>query len=211
MPAEVAGQVELPMSSVTETALLEPGVQRSAMGSGIETTPPAPTEPTTCACACVPAAKTSALPAAVSVTPMGVPTGGGLFSVTDTLPGFCALTLPESAAATLGPVNVTVVAPESAHAPIAKIRRNVAVEVAPAQTRASGAVVVIVVADVIVPGRSTDVSVPSPKIGSAEVQRTVTCVVGEAVGPKRRPLTVSACGVIALTAAGTTDETAGAW
>ncbi len=200
------------MSRPTATTLVEPGVQRSAIGSGIEITPPPPTEAVTCAWFCVPAAKMPrAAGAAVRVTEIGVPAGGALLSVTLTVPGFCAFTLAARAAATLGPTNETVVAPDSAHAPDAKIRRNDAVDVAPAHTRASGEVVVIVVAAVIVPGRSTDVSVPSPKIGSADVQRTVTWVVGEAVGPNRTPVIVSACGVMAFTLAGAIEVTEGAW
>ena len=211
VPADVDGHAELPMSRPTATTFVEPGVQRSAIGSGIETTPPAPTDAVAWACAWVPAAKIRAPPAAVSVTPIGVPTGGALFKVTVTVPGFIALTLAARAAATLGPTKLTVVAPDSAHAPEAKIRRNDAVDVLPAHTRARGDVVVTVVAAVIAPGRSTEVRVPSPKIGSAEDHRTVTCVVGATVGPKRTPVIVSACGVMAFTVAGAIDETAGAW
>src|SRR5947207_9981628 len=119
------------------------------------------------------------------MTPIGVPTGGGLESVTDAVPGLCALTL--AAASGVGIVAaVTVTAPDaSQQAPDAKITRIDPVADAPEHVRVSGAVVLMVDADVIVPGMSTDVSVPSPKTGEEAVQRTVTCVVGGVVGPKR--------------------------
>src|SRR5436190_21808666 len=99
------------MSNPTLTTTDEPGVHRSAMGSGIETTPPAWTTAVMWACACVPAAKMVAAPAS-RMTPIGVPTGGGLESVTDAVPGFCAFTLAAASGVVIV-VAVTVTAPDA--------------------------------------------------------------------------------------------------
>ncbi len=131
-----------------------------------------------------------------------------------TEPGFSASTVAASAVTT-GPWKVTPPPAEPlpvvAQAPIGKITRIDASLDAPAQTRAIGAVVVIDVLETIVPGRSTDVRVPSPKIGSAEVQRTVTCVFAGTVGPKRTPVSVTAAGVSAVIVLGVTVVIAGPW